>query len=84
MKNGWFRRHCSILLAKQIFPSFLIPGGNNILMQTLLFSLLDHWTCTAVVIAVRGGSRGGSLGADEPPFKPTVPIIIEGRADTWL
>ena len=25
--------------------------------------------------AGRGGSRGGSLGADEPPFEPTVPII---------
>ena len=33
--------------------AFLIPGGNNILTQTLLFSLLDHWTCTAVVIAVQ-------------------------------
>ena len=24
----------------------------------------------------------GSLGADEPPFEPTVPIILEGGADT--
>ena len=36
------------------------------------------------LFSCRGGSRGGSLGADEPPFEPTVPIIIEGRADTWL
>ena len=33
---------------------------------------------------VRGGSRGGSLGADEPPFEPTVPIILEGGADTHI
>ena len=46
--------------------------------------LVNEKILRIVECVIRGGSRGGSLGADEPPFEPTVPIILEGGADTHI